>query len=145
MSTTEQTRPRIPTGTWTLDPVHSSIGFAVKHSGVDDASAATFDEFDATLADGRLEGTAQGRQRPGRRPEPRRPPADARLLRRRAVSRAALRLDRRFERDGDRVSIDGDLTIQRRHAARRARRARSPARSPTATATSGSGSTSRRP
>ncbi|HSO02191.1 MAG TPA: YceI family protein [Gaiellaceae bacterium] len=57
MSTTEQTTA-VPTGTWSLDSVHSSIGFAVKHSGVM-TFKGTFDEFDATLADGRLEGTAK--------------------------------------------------------------------------------------
>lgn len=29
-----QTETRIPTGTWAVDPVHSKIGFAVKHLGV---------------------------------------------------------------------------------------------------------------
>lgn len=57
MSTTEQTTT-VPTGTWSLDSVHSSIGFAVKHSGVM-TFKGTFGEFDAALADGRLEGTAK--------------------------------------------------------------------------------------
>lgn len=57
MSTSEQTAA-VPTGTWSLDPVHSSIGFAVKHSGVM-TFKGTFGEFDATLADGRLKGTAK--------------------------------------------------------------------------------------
>ena len=57
MSTTEQTTA-VPTGTWSLDSVHSSIGFAVQHSGVM-TFKGTFDEYDATLVDGRLEGTAK--------------------------------------------------------------------------------------
>ena len=48
----------IPTGTWTLDPVHSSIGFAVQYAGVG-TFRGTFEDFDATLADGRLEGVAK--------------------------------------------------------------------------------------
>ena len=56
MSTTTSTQ--VPTGTWQLDPVHSSIGFAVKHSGVM-TFRGTFDEYDAKLVDGRLEGTAK--------------------------------------------------------------------------------------
>src|SRR5215208_3635798 len=32
MSTTTATQ--LPTGTWSIDPVHSSIGFGVKHLGV---------------------------------------------------------------------------------------------------------------
>lgn len=57
MSTTEQTTA-VPTGTWSLDSVHSSIGFAVQHSGVM-TFKGTFDEYDAALVDGRLEGTAK--------------------------------------------------------------------------------------
>ena len=48
----------IPTGTWSLDPVHSDIGFAVKYSGAG-TFRGTFDEFDAKLVDGKLEGTAK--------------------------------------------------------------------------------------
>ena len=47
-----------PAGTWSLDPVHSSVGFAVKYLGV-----ATFTgeltNFEATLEDGVLVGKAQ--------------------------------------------------------------------------------------
>ncbi len=57
MSTTEQSTA-IPTGTWAVDPVHSSIGFAVKHSGVMTFKGG-FDDFDAKLVDGRLEGTVK--------------------------------------------------------------------------------------
>jgi polyisoprenoid-binding protein YceI len=57
MSTTQQTIG-IPTGTWSLDPVHSTIGFAVQHSGVM-TFKGTFDEVGAQLVDGRLEGTAK--------------------------------------------------------------------------------------
>ena len=52
--TTEQT---IPTGTWTLDRVHSSVGYAVRHSGVS-LFKGTADSFDAELADGTLRGSA---------------------------------------------------------------------------------------
>ncbi len=48
----------IPAGTWQADSVHSSVGFAVKYLGV-----ATFTgeltNFEATLEDGELAGTAQ--------------------------------------------------------------------------------------
>ncbi len=55
MSTTiEQS---VPTGSWSVDPVHSSVGFAVKHMGVSTFRGA-FDQFSATLADGKLAGTA---------------------------------------------------------------------------------------
>jgi polyisoprenoid-binding protein YceI len=60
MSTAEQntSTTAIPTGTWNLDPVHSSIGFAVRYAGAG-TFRGTFDEFDATLVDGRLEGVAK--------------------------------------------------------------------------------------
>jgi polyisoprenoid-binding protein YceI len=44
-------------GTYVADPVHSSFGFAVKYQGVS-VFRGTLGEVAATLADGRLEGTA---------------------------------------------------------------------------------------
>ena len=52
--TTEQA---IPTGTWRLDPVHSTVGYAVRHSGVS-LFKGTVDSFDAELAGGALRGSA---------------------------------------------------------------------------------------
>jgi len=52
--TTEQA---IPTGTWTLDTVHSSVGYAVRHSGVS-LFKGTVDSFEAELADGTIRGSA---------------------------------------------------------------------------------------
>ncbi len=34
MTTATLTRHSIPTGTWSVDPLHSKVGFAVKHMGV---------------------------------------------------------------------------------------------------------------
>src|SRR5947199_825405 len=42
------TEQQIPTGTWTLDKVHSSAGFAVKHMVVA-TFRGRFEDFDATL------------------------------------------------------------------------------------------------
>jgi len=47
----------VPAGTWQVDPVHSSVGFAVKHMGVG-TFKGSFDTFTATLADGKLSGEA---------------------------------------------------------------------------------------
>ena len=56
MSTTEQTTA-VPTGTWQADTVHSSVTFEVPYA------VATFsgsvNDFEATLADGRLTGVAR--------------------------------------------------------------------------------------
>jgi len=46
------------TGTYTVDPVHSSFGFAVRYQGVS-VFKGTLAEVDAKLADGKLEGVAQ--------------------------------------------------------------------------------------
>ena len=45
-------------GTYSVDPIHSSFGFAVKYQGVS-VFRGTLDEVEATLAGGRLEGTAK--------------------------------------------------------------------------------------
>ena len=45
-------------GTYTVDPVHSSFGFAVKYQGVS-VFRGTLGEVDATLSAGRLEGAAK--------------------------------------------------------------------------------------
>jgi polyisoprenoid-binding protein YceI len=52
--TTEQA---IPTGTWTLDRTHSTVGYAVRHSGVS-LFKGTVHSFDAELTDGTLRGSA---------------------------------------------------------------------------------------
>ena len=45
-------------GTYTADPVHSSFGFAVRYQGVS-LFRGTLDDATATLADGRLDGSAK--------------------------------------------------------------------------------------
>jgi polyisoprenoid-binding protein YceI len=54
MSTTIQ---QVPTGTYGLDPIHSSIGFGVKYNKLA-TFRSSFDKVDAQLADGVLTGTA---------------------------------------------------------------------------------------
>ena len=111
MSTTQQTSVTgIPTGTWNLDPVHSSLGFAIKHSGVM-TFRGDFPEFDAGLADGRLVGTA--RVASVRVDEPNL----AGHLQTPDFFDAEQFPELRFvsnsiERDGERVSIAGDLTLR---------------------------------
>jgi polyisoprenoid-binding protein YceI len=58
MSTTvTQIEQSVPTGTWTLDTTHSSVGFAVKHAGIS-LFKGEVQEFDASLVDGTLRGSA---------------------------------------------------------------------------------------
>ena len=51
------TETAIPTGTWELDKVHSSVGYAVRHSGVS-LFKGSVEGFDAELVDGALRGSA---------------------------------------------------------------------------------------
>ena len=109
MSSTTQTTG-IPTGTWNLDPVHSSIGFAVSYAGVG-TFRGTFEEFDAKLVDGRLEGTVKvasvdvdDEKLVGHLQTPDFFDAEQ-YPELRFVSKS-------IERDGDRVSIEGDLTLR---------------------------------
>ena len=48
MSTTTDTRHSLPTGTWRLDPVHSTIGFEIEYMA--GAFRGQFREVEATLA-----------------------------------------------------------------------------------------------
>lgn len=109
MSTTQQITG-VPTGTWTVDPVHSSVGFAVKHSGVM-TFRGTFKEFDAKLVEGRLEGTVEVASvvvdDPNLAGHLQTPDFfDAEQYPQLRFSSKAI------ERDGDRVSIEGDLTLR---------------------------------
>jgi polyisoprenoid-binding protein YceI len=109
MSTTEQIT-QIPTGTWKLDPVHSSVGFGVSYSGVGTFRGA-FEDFDANLVDGRLEGIAKvasvkvdDENLAGHLQSPDFFDAE---------QHPQLRfVSNTIERDGGRVSIQGDLTLR---------------------------------
>ena len=48
MSTTSATPTILPTGTWTVDPAHSKVGFGVKHMGIATVRGE-FTEFEGTL------------------------------------------------------------------------------------------------
>jgi polyisoprenoid-binding protein YceI len=47
----------VPAGTWSVDPVHSTIGFSVDYMA--GTFAGTFSDFDVSVADGVLKGTAK--------------------------------------------------------------------------------------
>lgn len=57
MSTTS-TSEQVPTGTFALDPIHSSFGFAVRHNQAS-IFRGQFEEVDAVLEDGVLRGAAR--------------------------------------------------------------------------------------
>src|SRR5690242_16657069 len=61
MSTETITEQQIPAGAWTVDPVHSSIAFAVTHNGVTTFRSG-FEHYEAKLTGGEnphLEGTVE--------------------------------------------------------------------------------------
>ncbi len=109
MSSTEQITG-VPTGTWQHDPVHSSISFAVKHQTVM-TFQGQFGEWEAKLEDGRLTGSAQV--------------ASVRVEDENLAGHLQTAdffdaeqfpelqfVSTSIERDGDRISIAGDLTIK---------------------------------
>jgi polyisoprenoid-binding protein YceI len=105
-----QTEELVPTGTWSSDSIHSSIGFAVKHMGVV-PFRGTFKTFEASLVDGKLVGSAPVETIQ----------TDDENLTGHLLSPEFFDVERhpvlRFEsteirRDGDRVAIDGLLTLK---------------------------------
>jgi len=55
MSATET--QALPVGTWSVDPVHSNVGFAVAYMA--GTFTGTFSDFDASVTDGVLSGSAR--------------------------------------------------------------------------------------
>jgi polyisoprenoid-binding protein YceI len=53
----QATKQALPTGTWSVDSVHSTVGFAVPYLA--GTFQGTFSEFDARLRDGVLSGSAE--------------------------------------------------------------------------------------
>src|SRR3954453_9558355 len=51
------TQQALPTGTWSADTVHSTVGFAVPYLA--GTFQGTFSDYDARLSDGVLRGTAK--------------------------------------------------------------------------------------
>lgn len=112
MSIAQDTTTEIPAGTWGLDPVHSDVGFTVTYSGAG-TFRGTFDTIDASLVDGKLEGsTAVSSVRvddPNLQGHLQSPDFfDAEQHPTLSFSADAI------ERDGDAVTIEGELTLRGR-------------------------------
>src|SRR5437868_13490417 len=61
MSTETISQQQIPAGTWVVDPVHSSVNFAIAHNGVTTFRSG-FERYEAHLSGGeqpRLEGSVE--------------------------------------------------------------------------------------
>ena len=109
MSTIEETKQGIPTGTWKADTVHSRVAFEVPYA------VATFTgevpDFEASLEDGKLTGTAKIASIKVKEEN-----LEAHLLspeffdaeQHPVVSFSGSDI----KRDGDKVEIDGEITIK---------------------------------
>ena len=99
----------LPTGTWQVDTVHSSIGFAVDYMA--GTFHGTFSEFDAVVTDGVLNGSAKVASVQVK---------DENLAAHLqspdffdAQAHPELTFtSKAINRDGDRVTIDGEITIK---------------------------------
>ena len=58
MGTISETRTALPTGTWQVDPVHSTVEFSVKHMIVANFRGG-FDAFDVTVDEAGIRGTVE--------------------------------------------------------------------------------------
>jgi polyisoprenoid-binding protein YceI len=108
-----QAESTIPVGTWQSDPIHSSVGFAVKH--VVGTFRGTFNDFEATLSDAGESVNLSGR-------------AKVESIQVKEEKLYAHLLSPEFfdaeqhpeiifeskpiSRDGDKVTVDGELTIK---------------------------------
>jgi polyisoprenoid-binding protein YceI len=109
MSTTET--QAVPAGTWAVDKVHSNVGFAVDFMA--GTFTGTFSDFDAVVTDGVLRGSAKVASVQVKDPN----------LEVHLQSPEFFDVERHpeltfksnsIERDGDRVRIDGEMTIKGR-------------------------------
>jgi polyisoprenoid-binding protein YceI len=99
----------LPTGTWQVDKVHSSIGFAIDYMA--GTFHGTFSDFDAAVTDGVLNGSAKVASVQVK---------DENLAAHLqspdffdAQARPELTFtSNQISRDGDRVNIDGEITIK---------------------------------
>jgi polyisoprenoid-binding protein YceI len=112
--TTAQAESTIPTGTWQSDPVHSHVGFSVKHMVVATYRAG-FDDFEIRLSDEdgtpKISGEARVESIESRDETQR-----AHLLSPDffdAENHPEIRFSSTdIQREGDRLTVDGELTIK---------------------------------
>jgi len=108
MTTTTETQA-VPAGKWAVDKVHSNVGFAVDYMA--GTFAGTFSDFDAVVVDGVLKGSARVASVQVKDPN-----LEAHLQSPEffdADRTPELTFESRsIQRNGDRVSVDGVITIK---------------------------------
>ena len=108
MSTITQTETSVPTGTWQADTVHSSVAFEVPYAVASFGGEVT--DFDASLADGKLAGSARIASIQTKEEN-----LQAHLLSPEffdAERHPIVGFAGTLERDGDAVEINGEITIK---------------------------------
>jgi polyisoprenoid-binding protein YceI len=107
MSTTET--QAVPAGTWAVDKVHSNVGFAVDYMA--GTFTGSFSDFDAVVTDGVLKGSAKVASVQVKDPN-----LEAHLQAPDffdAERNPELSFESKsIERDGDKVKVDGEITIK---------------------------------
>jgi polyisoprenoid-binding protein YceI len=107
MSTTEV--QAVPSGTWSVDKVHSNVGFAVDYMA--GTFTGTFNDFDVELSDGVLKGSAKVASVQVKDPN-----LEAHLQGPDffdAERQPQLTFESKsVERDGDKLTIDGEITMK---------------------------------
>lgn len=108
MSTIEQQQTDIPAGTFAADTVHSSVGFEVPYAVA--TFRGTVTDFQATLAGGQLEGSAQIESLQTKEEN-----LQAHLLSPEffdAERNPTVGFSGELSRDGDQATVDGEITIK---------------------------------
>jgi polyisoprenoid-binding protein YceI len=108
MSTIEQQQTDVPTGTFAADTVHSSVGFHVRYAVA--AFSGTVTDFEATLTDGRLEGSARIESLQTKEEN-----LQAHLLSPEffdAERHPTVGFSGDLTRDGDKATVEGEITIK---------------------------------
>ena len=110
MSTLQQTQA-LPTGTWSADPVHSDIGFSIDY--MSGTFSGTFSKFDVQVGDGTLRGSAEVSSIQVKDPN-----LEAHLQSPEffdAERHPTLTFEsHEVQRDGDSLTVDGEITIKGR-------------------------------
>src|SRR3954451_25449754 len=107
MSATET--QAVPAGTWALDPVHSTIGFAVRYMA--GTFTGAFGDFDAVVKDGVLTGSAKVASVQAKDPNLAAHLQSPELFDAERYPEVAFESSA-IQRTGNRIRVDGEITIK---------------------------------
>jgi polyisoprenoid-binding protein YceI len=99
----------VPAGTWSVDRVHSTVGFSVEYMA--GTFTGTFTDFDVSVADGVLEGTAKVASVQVKDPDLEAHLQTPDFFDAERYPELAF-VSKSIERSGDELTIKGDVTIK---------------------------------